>query len=278
LFMDFLQVDNIIKNALIEDIGSGDITTDLIIKENFQVDGEIVSKEKGILCGTQVVQRTFFLIDPEIKVEALKNDGQRIAKGEPVIRISGSARSILKGERVALNFLQRLSGIATKVNRVVNLVNNDKVKIADTRKTTPGLRLLEKYAVRIGGGYNHRWGLYDSVLIKENHIKASGGIKQAIQSLKGSLSHTVKIEVEVETLDQIEEAVAAGVDIILLDNMSSDEMKKAVKHINKRCMVEASGNITCENVTQVAETGVDVISIGSLTHSVRAHDFSLRIL
>ncbi|MFO7843299.1 MAG: carboxylating nicotinate-nucleotide diphosphorylase [Bacteroidales bacterium] len=230
-------------------------------------------KENGVLAGLPIAELVFREIDDDIEFSILKDEGETVKIGEKVAEISGRTRSILKGERLALNFLQRLSGIATYTRRYVEEVEGTDAKIVDTRKTTPNLRILEKYAVRVGGGTNHRMGLYDAVLIKDNHIRSAGGVKEAIKKVE--TGHMVKIEVEVESLDDIEEALKAGTDIIMLDNMEPSEMKKAVDIIEDSAIIEASGGIILENIREIAETGVDVISVGALTHQIRSIDISL---
>lgn len=270
------KLDEIIRIALEEDIGSGDITTLATIDEEKQTEGVFFAKEDGVICGLSVVKRVFEMIDEEIKLELFIREGEYVKKGSRFAKVSGRARNILTGERVALNFLQRMSGIATQTRKAAEFIQGTKAVICDTRKTTPGLRILEKYAVRIGGGANHRFNLADGVLIKDNHIRAAGGIGPAITKSRGSVSHMLKIEVEVESFDQIEEALLFGADIIMLDNMNADDMKKAVDMINGRAIVEASGNMGDRDLLEVARTGVDLISVGALTHSVRSMDISLK--
>lgn len=273
--IDVILLDNIIRKALEEDLGWGDITTDSTVSDNVQIEGNFIAKEDGIICGIEVCKRTFMLLDASIEFIEYKKDGDRVKKGDLIAFIKGSALSILKGERVCLNFFQRMSGIATFTDDFVKKVEGLPVKIVDTRKTVPGLRILDKYAVRIGGGFNHRYNLSDMVLIKDNHIKASGGIGVAISKAREAVTHTVKIEVEVESLSQLQEALDAGADIIMLDNMSPETMKEAVSIAKCKVLLEASGNVTLNNVREIAETGVDFISIGALTHSVKALDISL---
>jgi len=279
--LEKLLVDGIIKNALEEDLGWGDVTTASTIPEAAAIKGNFIAKAEGIVCGIDVCKRVFEVVDGSIEFQALVSDGQRVSGGEILAVISGSAGSILKGERTALNFFQRMSGIATMTGRFVSRVSGLKARIVDTRKTAPGLRLLDKYSVRTGGGFNHRFNLSDMVLIKDNHIKAAGGITPAVETAKRSLSHSVKIEVEVESIKELMEAIDAGADIIMLDNMSLDMMKEAVSIAGGKVLLEASGNMALEgerNVRAVAETGVDIISVGALTNSVEALDISLRFL
>lgn len=271
-----LMTDEILTRALREDIGTGDITTMSTVEPERRIMGRFVAKEEGILCGTQIAARVFALLDPEVQTRFTVREGERVEKGQVIGTVEGNARSILSGERVALNFLQHLSGIATKTRSLVEQVKGTKAKIADTRKTTPGLRTLEKYAVRIGGGRNHRFHLADGLMIKDNHIKASGGITQAVEAARAAAPHTLKIEVEVESFSQLREALAAGADIIMLDNMSLEDMKEAVEIVGGRAITEASGNMGDKDLAQVAATGVDVISVGALTHSVKAMDISLK--
>lgn len=262
--------------ALEEDINTGDITTMSTVPQDKYISGSFIAKSGGVLCGVEVVKAVFEYIDPEVKVNIDYNDGSRIKASDVIAGIEGKAISVLTGERVALNFLQRLSGIATNTANAVEKVAGLPVKILDTRKTTPGLRVLEKYAVRMGGGYNHRLTLSDGVLIKDNHISAAGGITQAVMAARRHAPHTLKIEVETETLEQVSEALSAGADIIMLDNMPLDIMKQAVSIINKRALVEASGNMDEKDLRAVAETGVDYISIGALTNNVKPLDISLK--
>lgn len=275
---NFLILDEIIKNALKEDIGTGDITTQSTIPSDKEVSGKFIAKESGVVCGIPVVKRVFELIDSEMDMKIYFNDGSFVEKGAIIAEISGKAQSILTGERVALNFFQRLSGIATNTHRCVEEVKSTKAVITDTRKTTPGLRVLEKYAVKTGGGSNHRYNLSDGVLLKDNHINAAGGIKAAVEAARRNIPHTLKIEVEVENHQMIEEAISCNADIIMLDNMSIEEMTEAVKFINGRALVEASGNMGGKNLLEVAQTGIDLISIGALTHTVKAMDISLRFI
>lgn len=277
--MDFnsLLLDDLIKRCLEEDIGTGDITTNSIVPKTAKTVGIIHTKESGVIAGIEVAERVFKYLDPQIKFIAKVKDGDKVEPRTVLAEVRGSARAILTGERLALNFLQRLSGIATKTAVLVDLVCMYPVRIVDTRKTTPGLRMLEKYAVRVGGGYNHRFGLYDAILIKDNHIKAAGGISNAINLARRNNPHTVKIEVEVQELAGVEEALMAKADIIMLDNMEPSLMKEAVELINGRALVEASGGISEETVVAVAKSGVNLISVGAITHSAKALDISLDI-
>lgn len=272
------KIDKIILDALEEDVGTGDITTQTTIPENSIAHGLYKAKESGILCGIDVAKRVFELIDPTIKFTALKNDGDVIEKNDFIAEVEGNARNVLTGERVGLNLMQRMSGIATKTAEAVKQVEGTSSKICDTRKTTPGLRVLEKYAVRVGGGTNHRFNLADGILIKDNHIVAAGSITKAVKAARINAPHTLKIEVEVETFEALNEALEAGADIIMLDNMGYDDMKRAVEIVNGRALTEASGNMGERDLKKVADCGVDLISIGALTHSVKSLDISLKFV
>lgn len=275
--LNVLELRKTIERYLCEDIGYGDITTNSIVPAEAVSQGYIVARENGVVAGLPLAETVFQMLDPGIEFRALAQDGHRIERGMVLAEIYGSARAILTGERLALNLLQHLSGIATMTARMVELAAGKKSLIVDTRKTTPGLRIIEKYAVRAGGGHNHRFGLFDAVLIKDNHIKTAGGIRQAVEAARRGSPHTARIEVEVEDLAGVNEALAAGADIIMLDNMAPEMMREAVALIAGRALVEASGGVTEENVRAVAEAGVDLISVGALTHSVRALDISLDI-
>ena len=274
--LDYLLVDDIILRALKEDMPMGDITTESTVPEDETSCARLIAKEDMVVAGLEVFCRVFSLLDRNIYIERYVNDGDKVKTGTVILRISGNSRAMLKAERTALNLLQRMSGIATATRKLVDILEGTNAKIVDTRKTAPGLRYLDKMAVRMGGGTNHRFNLSDGVLIKDNHIKASGGITAAVKRAKERVPHTVKIEVETETMEQVKEALAAGADIIMLDNMKPEEMKEAVAYINGRALTEASGNITADNLAIVAKTGVDLISSGSLTHSVKAADISLK--
>jgi len=289
------EIEEIIDRALAEDLGKGDVTTEALIPGDQQGTGFIMAKEEGILAGLEAAKQVFLRVDPELKVRILLEDGSRVKPGSKLARVSGSIASILKAERVALNFLQRLSGIASETNRYVARVEGLPVRIMDTRKTTPGLRSLEKYAVRVGSGENHRMSLGDGILIKDNHLVALRSqelnIKEIIAkarqnaqlSLRGAKGRSnlqarqIQVEVEVSTVSEALEAVEAGADIVMLDNMNLEDMREAVRSIHGRALIEASGGITLDNVRAVAETGVDFISIGALTHSTRALDISLEL-
>ncbi len=271
------QIEQIVSLALNEDVGTGDITTLSTVSEDKVASGRFIAKEDMIICGLPLAAYIFGRVDPTIRFEAHFADGDTVKKGDVIAEVCGNAQNVLTGERTALNFMQRLTGIATRTHAAVLEVVGTKAKITDTRKTTPGLRVLEKYAVRVGGGTNHRFNLADGVLIKDNHIAVSGGITNAVNKARSVIPHTLKIEVEVETKEQLLEALEAGADIIMLDNMSGDAMRECVTLVNRRALVEASGNMGEKNLREVAETGVDIISIGALTHTVKAADISLKL-
>ena len=270
-------LNDLIKIALEEDIGSGDITTDNAVPPDAAGVGFIVAKEPLVLAGLDAAKAVFTYLDPALVFETDFTDGDSAQKGDRVLTVRGNMRNLLKGERTALNFLRHLSGIATLVSTYKETIKDKPVRLVDTRKTTPGLRVLEKYAVRVGGGHNHRVGLYDGVLIKDNHIAACGGIAPAVQKIRESISHLVKIEVEVTNLEEVREALNAGADVIMLDNMDLDQIRKAVSVIGKKALVEVSGNVTRERLADLADTGVDIISCGALTHSARSMDLSMQI-
>jgi nicotinate-nucleotide pyrophosphorylase (carboxylating) len=268
---------DLIELALREDIGPGDITTDNLVAVDALGKGVIVAKQELIVAGMAVAERVFCELSPQIAFEALVEDGRRVHPGSVVARIEGCLRALLIGERTALNFLQRLSGIATQTRAYVDAVAGSGVTLVDTRKTAPGWRALEKYAVRVGGARNHRMGLFDGVLIKDNHIAVAGGIAGAIETIRRRVSHLIKVEVEAATLQQVEAALAAGADVIMLDNMDVDQVRQAVAVIAKRALVEVSGGVTRSGLAELARSGVDLISIGALTHSAVAVDLSMRI-
>ncbi|HBA72362.1 MAG: nicotinate-nucleotide diphosphorylase (carboxylating) [Geobacteraceae bacterium GWC2_55_20] len=270
-----IMIDRMIEQALLEDIHTGDITTKAVVPQRRPAEARLIAKEDLVVAGLSIAGRVFSRLDPDVVIRLNCSEGDHLAKGTVMATLSGDAADLLMGERVALNLLQRMCGIATLTSRFVAAVSGTKARIVDTRKTTPGLREIEKYAVRIGGGINHRTGLYDGVLIKENHIAAAGGITEAIRRARAYIPHTLKIEIETETLEQVDEALAAGADIIMLDNMTLDQMRKAVAVIAGRAVVEASGGVNLETVRGIAETGVDIISVGALTHSPRAMDISM---
>ncbi|BCJ87386.1 carboxylating nicotinate-nucleotide diphosphorylase [Effusibacillus dendaii] len=275
--LDLRVIQPIILRALQEDIGFSDITTNSIVAADKQANAVLVMKEPGILAGLPVAEQVFKTLDPDLRLNALAKDGDAIASGQAILEIEGSARSMLTSERVALNFVQRMSAVATRTARFVELVRYYNAKITDTRKTTPGFRLLEKYAVTIGGGRNHRFGLYDAVFIKNNHIQIAGGIKQAIMSARHQIPHTTKIAVEADSMQKIEEALEVKADIILLSNMSLETIREAVDLIGGRAITEVSGDVTEENVVDVAKTGVDYITVSLITTSVRHLDITLEL-
>lgn len=274
--LDKKLMDRILIGALEEDMPFGDITTDSVIDPDSMSKAKFLAKEEGIIAGMPVAEETFALLDPRVRLEGLCPDGTKVKKGDVLAWIEGPTAAILKGERTALNLLQRLSGIATRTHVFASLVREYPVSVADTRKTTPGLRYLEKYAVRVGGGQNHRFCLSDGVMLKDNHIAAAGGILSAVTRVRAKVPHTVKIEVETETLDMVREAVAAKADIIMFDNMSEEMMAEAVKIVAGKALTEASGDVTEERIVKIAQTGVDIISIGRITHSVKSMDISLK--
>lgn len=273
-----LQADHLILEALKEDISSEDVTTNSVMKEAVAGEVDLICKQDGIIAGLEVFERVFTLLDPDTKAELYCKDGEEVKNGQLMGKIKGDIRVLLSGERVALNYLQRMSGIATYTNSVAKLLERSKIKLLDTRKTTPNMRIFEKYAVRAGGGYNHRYNLSDGVLLKDNHIGAAGSVTKAVQMAKEYAPFVRKIEVEVENLDMVKEAVEAGADIIMLDNMSPEDMKKAVELIDGRAQTECSGNVTKENIARLTEIGVDYISSGALTHSAPILDISLKNL
>ena len=273
-----LQADHLILEALKEDISSEDVTTNSVMKEAVAGEVDLICKQDGIIAGLEVFERVFTLLDPDTKVELYYKDGEEVKNGQLMGKVKGDIRVLLSGERVALNYIQRMSGIATYTNSVAKLLERSKIKLLDTRKTTPNMRIFEKYAVRAGGGYNHRYNLSDGVLLKDNHIGAAGSVTKAVQMAKEYAPFVRKIEVEVENLDMVKEAVEAGADIIMLDNMSPEDMKKAVELIDGRAQTECSGNVTKENIARLTEIGVDYISSGALTHSAPILDISLKNL
>ncbi len=275
--LNLQSIEALLDLAFAEDIGIGDITTEATVPPSQKGIGTLYAKSDGIVAGLPIAERTFKKLDSGLIFNAFVSDGDAITAGTPIAEIQGSAKTILIGERTALNFLQRLSGVATLTSQFVKAVADYDVKIVDTRKTTPGWRAIQKYAVRVGGGDNHRFGLYDGVLIKDNHIVAAGGIRNAVQRARLIAPHTTKIEVEVETIEQVNEALDVGADILLLDNMSLDTMKQVVKLVNKLVVTEASGGITLEQVRDVAAIGVNLISVGALTHSAMPMDISLSL-
>ena len=271
------SIQHLIEIALKEDIGPGDITTNNLIDPNLEGRGLIIAKEPLVVAGLEIVTRVFQHLDPKIILRSEYKDGDAVEPGDTIADVEGRLRALLSGERTALNFLQRLSGVATFVRSYVNELAGKKSRLLDTRKTTPGWRVLEKYAVRGGGAHNHRMGLYDGVLIKDNHIAACGGIKKAVDRIRTELSHLSKIEVEVSSKKQVEEALEADADVIMLDNMNVQQIKDAITHIDGRAVVEVSGNVKKSVLKSLADTGADIISAGALTHSARCVDISMRV-
>ena len=270
-------VDNLIKEAINEDINYIDVSADYLIPENQRNDSYFVAKADGVLCGLDIAMRVFTLLDDTFTYTVHKNDGDEVNAGDLIVEFNGKTACLLKGERTALNIIQHMSGIATATNKAVKLCEGTNASVTDTRKTLPGLRALQKYAVVCGGGKNHRYNLSDGAMLKDNHIDAGGGITNAVNILRSKLGHMVKIEVETRNFDEVKEAVAAGADIIMLDNMNNDQMRECVEYIDGRAKTEASGNITLDNIADVAKTGVDIISLGALTHSVKAFDISMKM-
>ncbi|MBO4877279.1 MAG: carboxylating nicotinate-nucleotide diphosphorylase [Ruminococcus sp.] len=277
--MKLLQcyIDNIITTALMEDINYIDAAADNLIPEDHRSSAYYVAKDSGVVCGIEVAKRVFDLAGGDVDFRILIKDGTKVQKGDIIAELEGSTLTLLKGERTALNLLQHMSGIATATNRCVELVKGTNASVTDTRKTLPGLRALQKYSVTVGGGKNHRFNLSDCAMLKDNHIDAYGGITPAVNALREKLGHTVKIEVETRTLEEVAEAKAIGADIIMLDNMTCETMAEAVKLVDGAALLEASGNVTDANIRQIAETGVDIISLGALTHSVKCFDISMKI-
>lgn len=274
----FPDCRDIVRLALVEDIGTGDVTTQFTVAPETAGAARMITKQAGVIAGLPVVTEVYRQVDSEVQVTPLVSEGDRVEAGTVLCHIEGRAQSLLTGERVALNFVQRLSGIATKTAQMVSLVAGTKARVVDTRKTTPGLRNLEKYAVRTGGGHNHRFGLYDAILIKDNHIQACGSITEAVHSAFAQAPHTMTVTVECDTLEQVNEAVQAGADIVLLDNMTLEQLSQAVSIIDGQAAAEASGGVNADTITEIAQTGVDVISVGALTHSATALDISLDFL
>lgn len=273
-----LQADHLILEALKEDISSEDVTTNSVMKDYVKGEVELICKQDGIIAGLEVYRRVFELLDADTKTELYCKDGDEVKNGQLMGKVTGDIRVLLSGERVALNYLQRMSGIATYTHSVAGLLEGSKTKLLDTRKTTPNMRIFEKYAVCVGGGYNHRYNLSDGVLLKDNHIGAAGSVKKAVEMAKDYAPFVRKIEVEVENLEMVKEAVEAGADIIMLDNMSTEEMQEAIKIIDGRAETECSGNVTKENIGRLTALGVDYISSGALTHSAPILDISMKNL
>ncbi len=279
-YLKAANVESFLRQALLEDIGEGDVTTCAVVPEAHRSKAALIAKETFVLAGLPFAEKIFKLVNSRLRFKAYKKDGDTIKKGTIITKISGNTRALLAGERTALNFLQRLSGIATLTRKFVECVDGFPVKITDTRKTVPGLRFFEKYAVRVGGGNNHRFGLFDGILIKDNHISAAGSIKKAVRLARENTQHILKVEVEVKNIREVRSALSAGAEIIMLDNMSLKDIKRSVEVIrnqNPQVIIEASGNIKIENIRAVAETDVDLISIGALTHSAVAVDIGMDI-
>lgn len=272
-----MEIDSIIINAIKEDINYIDVTTDYLISDDSVSTAKYVAKDNGILCGIDIALRVFTLLDDKTEFDIKLYDGDKVEKGDIIATITGKTKVLLKGERTALNLLQHLSGIATITNRLVKLAEGTNASIADTRKTLPGLRSLQKYAVTVGGGKNHRYNLSDCAMLKDTHLDAYGSITNAVETLRKKLGHTVMIEVETRNINEVREALSAGADIIMLDNMDCETMREAVKIASGKAKLEASGNVTEETIVSIAKTGVDIISVGAITHSVKAFDISMRI-
>lgn len=270
-------VDDIIRRALTEDINYVDVTTDYLIDDAAEGAAKYVAKESGVLAGVNIALRVFELLDDSVEYDILKNDGDSVEAGEIILTLKGRVKTLLKGERTSLNLIQHMSGIATMTSKCAKLIEGTGCTVADTRKTLPGLRALQKYAVTVGGGRNHRFNLSDGAMLKDNHIDAYGSMTKAVNALRGKIGHMVKIEVETRNFDELNEALACGVDVIMLDNMSPEQMAEAVKIVNGRAKLEASGNITLGNIFEVAKSGVEIISLGELTHSVKSFDISMKI-
>ena len=275
--MNQLKLQKLLETFFMEDIGEKDITTDSIFSKEQQ--GEIVflSKDNGLFCGEEIIKVGFQVLNPSIQVDLVVQDGVRVENGQKLATAKGNIRDLLKGERVILNLIQRMSGIATNTRQAVDTLNSTYTKICDTRKTTPGLRMLEKYAVTVGGGYNHRFGLYDAVMIKDNHIAFAGSIAKAVKAVKENIGHMVKVEVETETKEQMLEALAAGADVIMFDNRTPEEIVEWIVHVPETVTTEASGGITLENLASYRDCGVDYLSLGFITHSVKALDISVKV-
>ncbi len=273
-----IRADELIRMALAEDVTSEDVSTNCVLRERTEGEADLICKQNGVVAGLPVFARVFALLDEGTRVEFFAKDGDSVQKGQRLAVVRGDMRAILTGERTALNYLQRMSGIATYTAAVARLLEGSGLKLVDTRKTTPNMRIFEKYAVRVGGAGNHRWNLSDAVLLKDNHIGAAGGVKQAVAAAKAYAPFTMKIEVEVENMDMVKDAVAAGADIIMLDNMTDAQMREAVGYIAGRALVEISGNVTAENIARLKDIGADVVSSGALTHSAPILDVSLKNL
>ena len=270
-------IDDLIKTAITEDINYLDVTTDYLIDEDSVTEAYYIAKDAGVVCGLDIALRVFTLLDETVTLEKFKQDGEEVKAGDILATMRGKTRALLKGERTSLNLLQHMSGIATATRRCVKLTKGTNASIAETRKTLPGLRPIQKYAVMVGGGKNHRYNLSDAAMLKDNHIDAFGGIIPAVRALRARVGHLLKIEVEVRNFEELDQALEAKADVIMLDNMNCEQMAEAVRHVGGRARLEASGNITLDNLAEVAKPGVDIISMGALTHSVKAFDISMRI-
>lgn len=270
-------VDKLIKDAIMEDINYVDVTSDYLLSDDKMAQAYFVAKDSGVLCGIDVAMRVFELLDSRISYEVKLKDGAKVKNGDIIATMQGPVKSLLKGERTALNLLQHMSGVATATNRYCELIEGTKASVADTRKTLPGLRAIQKYAVTVGGGRNHRYNLSDCAMLKDNHIDAYGSMTAAVKALREKVGHTVKIEVETRDLEELSEALNCGADVIMLDNMSNEMMAEAVKIADGKALLEASGNVSEERIKSIAQTGVDIISIGAITHSVKAFDISMKI-
>lgn len=277
MLMQF-QIDDIIKKALLEDINYIDVATDYLVDDNLTSTAKYVAKDSGVLCGIDIAMRVFKLLDDNFQSEIFMKDGQAVKNGDIIAEFTGKTRALLKGERTALNLVQHLSGIATATNKCVKLIEGSNASIAETRKTLPGLRAFQKYAVTVGGGKNHRYNLSDCAMLKDTHLDAYGSITNAVSALRDKIGHTTKIEVEVQNLEQLKEALDINCDIIMLDNMSCEEMSQAVAITKGKAKLEASGNVTSDTIKEIAQTGVDIISMGALTHSVKAFDISMKMV
>ena len=275
--MNTIMLQEMLRHFYKEDIGEKDLTSEALFTENETGSGTFIAKENGVFVGEQIVQQAMRLLDPDVQVTLFKKDGDRLEKGEMIARADGKMRALLGAERVTLNLMQRMSGIATLTAAAVSTLNSNHTRICDTRKTTPGLRMLEKYAVTCGGGFNHRFGLYDGVMIKDNHIEFAGSITKAVQLVREKVGHMVKIEVETESLSQVQEAVEAGADVIMFDNRTPNEIKEYIQHVPKPIITEASGGINLTNLATYRDTGVDYISLGLLTHSAKSLDISFNV-
>jgi nicotinate-nucleotide pyrophosphorylase (carboxylating) len=275
--MNKLKLRLQLEQFFLEDIGERDTTSEFIFDDNDQGELVFIAKEDGVFCGEEVIRTGFKLLDDEVEIHLDVRDGEQFEKGQKLVTITGKVITLLKGERVVLNLVQRMSGIATRTKEAVNVLNSTFTRIVDTRKTTPGLRMLEKYAVRCGGGFNHRFGLYDGVMIKDNHISFAGSILKAVEKIKANIGHMVKVEVEIESKEQLVEAIEAGVDVIMFDNRTPEEIKDWISLVPEGILTEASGGITLDNLSKYTNTGVHVISLGFLTHTIQSIDISAKV-